>query len=279
MKLSIITINYNNREGLRKTIESVIHQTFTDYEYIIIDGGSTDGSRELIEQYQSHLSYWCSEPDKGIYNAMNKGVQHAHGEYVNFMNSGDCLHNDNTLKEVFEGKAYDEEILIGQVLCVGTDKIANKHIIGKNPVDFWIVKIGFCHQGAFIPLSLQKKHLYDEGLKIVSDWKFWLQSIVFDNNKVCNLNQIVADYDMTGISSDSRYHDLMNQEREQVMTTLFSTSLRDVFNELDNIHHSIYYMRLIYLKKHSPLLYNVARSLLAFLLLLLGVTNKKLLAS
>lgn len=79
MKLSIITINYNNREGLKKTIESVLSQTFTDYEYIIIDGGSTDGSRELIEQYQSHLSFWCSEPDKGIYNAMNKGIAKARG--------------------------------------------------------------------------------------------------------------------------------------------------------------------------------------------------------
>ena len=77
MKLSIITINYNNKAGLQKTIDSVVAQTWRDFEWIIIDGGSTDGSKELIEQYQQHFAYWCSEPDKGVYNAMNKGIDKA----------------------------------------------------------------------------------------------------------------------------------------------------------------------------------------------------------
>jgi glycosyltransferase involved in cell wall biosynthesis len=89
MKLSVITINYNNAIGLRKTIESVVNQTFRDYEYIIIDGGSTDGSVDVIKEYADKIDYWVSEPDKGIYNAMNKGVAAAHGEYTNFLNSGD----------------------------------------------------------------------------------------------------------------------------------------------------------------------------------------------
>ena len=89
MKLSIITVNLNNLEGLKKTYESVVSQTFTDYEWLVIDGGSTDGSREFIEQHQDKFAYWCSEPDKGIYNAMNKGIVRAKGEYLNFMNSGD----------------------------------------------------------------------------------------------------------------------------------------------------------------------------------------------
>lgn len=276
MKLSIITINYNNREGLKKTIESVLSQTFTDYEYIIIDGGSTDGSRELIEQYQDLLAYWCSEPDKGIYNAMNKGVQHAHGEYVNFMNSGDCLHNENTLKEVFEGKEYEEEIVTGQLLNMDTGKLLRKY---EENILLYIVKSTLNHQGSFIRREWLQKYPYDENLKIVSDWKFWVETIILDKARVRIIDTIVGEQDMTGISTDGRYHDLMSQEREQVMNALFSPTLRDVFNELDDIHHSIYYLRLIYLKKHSPLLYNVARSLLAFLLLLLGVTNKKLLAS
>lgn len=79
-KLSIITINLNNYNGLKRTINSIISQTFTDYEWIVIDGGSTDGSRELIEQYSNLFAYWCSEPDKGIYNAMNKGIRHIKGE-------------------------------------------------------------------------------------------------------------------------------------------------------------------------------------------------------
>ena len=97
MKLSIITVNLNNRDGLKKTIDSVISQTFKDFEWIVIDGGSTDGSRELIEQYVNHFAYWVSEPDKGVYNAMNKGVKKAKGEYLQFLNSGDWLRDENTV--------------------------------------------------------------------------------------------------------------------------------------------------------------------------------------
>lgn len=93
MKLSIITVNLNNRDGLKRPIDSVVSQTFTNYEWIVIDGGSTDGSRELIEQYSNHFAYWCNEPDKGIYNAMNKGIAHAKGEWLQFLNSGDVLYS------------------------------------------------------------------------------------------------------------------------------------------------------------------------------------------
>ena len=96
MKLSIITINLNNREGLQKTIESVISQTFRDFEWIVIDGGSTDGSAELIKQYAAHFAYWVSESDKGIYNAMNKGIRQAKGEWLQFLNSGDQLYEETT---------------------------------------------------------------------------------------------------------------------------------------------------------------------------------------
>src|SRR5690348_17657794 len=107
-KLSIITINLNNVKGLQKTMESVFAQTFTDYEYIIIDGGSTDGSVSEIKKHQNKLVYWISENDKGIYNAMNKGIVKANGEYILFMNSGDYLYTDNTIKEVFQ-KSNNED--------------------------------------------------------------------------------------------------------------------------------------------------------------------------
>ena len=101
-QLSIITINYNNLAGLQKTFESVFNQTFQDFEYIVIDGGSTDGSKELIEQYHDKIDYWVSEPDSGIYNAMNKGIVRANGEYLQFLNSGDSLLGENILKNVFK---------------------------------------------------------------------------------------------------------------------------------------------------------------------------------
>ena len=90
MRYSIITVNYNNKEGLRKTIESVVCQTSRDYEFIVIDGGSKDGSADVLKEYDSQITYWVSEPDKGVYYAMNKGIIQAHGDYLNFMNSGDC---------------------------------------------------------------------------------------------------------------------------------------------------------------------------------------------
>ena len=104
MKLSVITINYNNRDGLRKTIESVVNQTCRDFEYIIIDGGSTDGSVDVIKQYADRIDYWVSEPDKGIYHAMNKGIAVAHGEYLNFMNSGDCFYESTVVENVLQLK-------------------------------------------------------------------------------------------------------------------------------------------------------------------------------
>ena len=101
-KLSIITINYNNFEGLNRTLKSVINQNLKNFEYIVIDGGSTDGSKELIEKYADKISYWVSEPDRGIYHAMNKGIVKASGEYLLFMNSGDLFYNNFILNEVID---------------------------------------------------------------------------------------------------------------------------------------------------------------------------------
>ena len=112
MKLSVITINFNNRDGLRKTIESVVNQTFKDFEYIIIDGGSTDGSVDVIKEYADRIDYWVSEPDKGIYNAMNKGIDVAKGEYCIFMNSGDCFYVNDVYENVFR-ELDGVDIIIG----------------------------------------------------------------------------------------------------------------------------------------------------------------------
>ena len=99
--LSIITINYNNKKGLLKTINSIKEQSFIDFEWIIIDGGSTDGSVEIIRENESRIAYWISEPDKGVYDAMNKGILRANGVWLNFMNSGDTFEGKDTLRNVF----------------------------------------------------------------------------------------------------------------------------------------------------------------------------------
>ena len=113
MKFSIITVNYNNKEGLRNTIESVIHQTFHDFEYLIIDGGSTDGSVDVLQEYNQQIDYWVSEKDSGIYNAMNKGIAKANGEYLNFMNSGDCFYSLDILERVAKYQ-YNTDFIVGK---------------------------------------------------------------------------------------------------------------------------------------------------------------------
>lgn len=100
MTVSIITITYNAERFLERTIQSVLAQEDTDYEYIIIDGGSTDGTLAIIKRYESHITTWISEPDRGLYDAMNKGLHRAQGEYVWFMNAGDTLHDSQTLENL-----------------------------------------------------------------------------------------------------------------------------------------------------------------------------------
>ena len=101
MKLSIITINFNDAKGLEKTIQSVINQTYKDFEYIVVDGASTDGSVDVIKKYSNKLTHWVSEPDTGIYNAMNKGTRMASGEYCLYLNSGDFLADNDVLEKAF----------------------------------------------------------------------------------------------------------------------------------------------------------------------------------
>ncbi|MFZ3274524.1 MAG: glycosyltransferase, partial [Lutibacter sp.] len=121
MLLSIITINFNNLEGLKKTMASVLGQTWKEFEYIIIDGGSTDGSAAYIESQSQHLNYWVSESDKGIYNAMNKGIKVAHGEYLLFLNSGDEFYDLEVL-EKNNAAIHTEDFVYFDILLIFANK-------------------------------------------------------------------------------------------------------------------------------------------------------------
>ena len=176
MKYSIITINYNNRDGLKNTIESITNQSFNDYEYIIIDGGSTDGSVDVIKEYQ-RISYWISEKDNGIYNAMNKGVKVSHGEYLLFINSGDMLYNMNVLEntlpylkaDIVHGIAENISSPVSPLCLV---KISNR----KEPFSPTLH-----HQACLFRRKLFNNSFYDEKYKIVSDWKFYIEQIMIHN--------------------------------------------------------------------------------------------------
>ena len=212
MKLSIITINYNNARGLERTIKSVICQTFTNYEYIIVDGGSTDGSLEVINKYADHISKWVSEPDEGIYNAMNKGTRMASGEYFNYMNSGDCFCDAHVLEDIFLSN-NNSDIITGMHEPNG---IRN---VGKNGITMLsLYKWAIDHQASFIRRELCIKHPYDEKYKIVSDWKFFIEVLIFDNCSFKYIERNIVKVESGGISETQ--HQLDSQERNAVLHEL-----------------------------------------------------------
>ncbi len=198
MTLSIITINYNNRDGLQKTIDSVLAQTWKDFEWIVIDGGSTDGSRELIEQYQEHFAYYCSEPDRGVYHAMNKGIAKAQGEYLNFMNSGDTFYEKDTLQKVFN-KKRSADILYGDCLMI----FENRKELRRYPQPMELYALygrPICHQAMMIRTLLLKDVGYDESYKICADYKHLLE-VTMNGATFEHVGVVVCQYDTSGISS------------------------------------------------------------------------------
>lgn len=214
MKYSIITINFNNREGLCKTIESVVSQSFKDYEYIIIDGGSTDGSVDVIKQYADKIDYWVSEPDKGIYNAMNKGILKAHGEYLNFMNSGDYFFDNNVLEKV---NPFLKADIIQGLIYDNAKKDFSKIYFDKLSMRYFYEGT-IWHQAGFFNKSLFKDSLYNENYKIVSDWLFYMQKIIFENKKIDIIPICVAFFEGDGISSNNTK--LNSEERKKALQSL-----------------------------------------------------------
>ncbi len=199
--LSIITVNLNNKIGLESTIKSVINQSYKNYEFLVIDGGSQDGSAGLIDNFKDTLTYWVSEKDKGIYHAMNKGIKQAKGAYCLFLNSGDWLVNDTVLESVFLEKPT-ADILIGQ--CRISEK--GKLVFITNPPTSLTLKsfIGntLPHQATFIKTALFDQFgPYEEQYRINADFAFWIRAIILGNCSTAVLDVLISDYNLDGISS------------------------------------------------------------------------------
>lgn len=248
MKLSVITINYNNRDGLRKTVESVINQTSTQYEYIVIDGGSTDGSVDVIKEYTDKIDYWVSEPDKGIYNAMNKGIAVAKGEYCIFLNSGDWFYDNKILSLIFPH--LDGTDVVAGHLKLDTDGIW----YAPEEVTMSMLYGGktLSHPATFIKTSLLKRYYYDESYKIVSDWKFFIQIFIYDNASYKPINLIISMFDTNGISStnknlctDETFCVLKNDFNHRVYDYYLSHSIDDD-GRLYNIIRQTKYRKIVY---------------------------------
>ena len=225
-KLSIITINYNNLEGLKRTFESVVNQTWQEFEYIIIDGGSTDGSAEYIKSQENNIDYWVSEPDSGIYNAMNKGILKASGEYLLFLNSGDHLFSNFVLEEN-HNFLFEKDLICFNLNFV--DDI--KSWIGKYPnqLNFsHFILDTLPHPATFIKKQLfETVGLYNERFKIVSDWKFFIESICKFNCSYIRIDETLSTFYLDGLSSRPQNKGLIFRERQEVLESNFSAYLEN----------------------------------------------------
>ncbi len=235
MRLSIITINYNNLAGLQKTIESVVSQTFRDFEWIVIDGGSVDGSRELIERYTNSFSYWVSEPDKGIYNAMNKGIVVAKGDYLLFLNSGDWLCDEMALERSFSHHPT-KDIVYGDLFFVENNSVIGERRYPKELSLRFFYQSTICHNASFIRRELFQKELYDEHYRIASDWVFFLKQALI-NASFEYLGEIVLCYDTSGISTINK--ELVKQEREVVLKEFIPEMLVRDFNAMSEMEATL----------------------------------------
>jgi glycosyltransferase involved in cell wall biosynthesis len=231
---SIITVNLNNKDGLKKTIESVFEQSFKDYEYRVIDGESNDGSVEVIKQYDHYLSDWVSEPDKGIYNAMNKGIKRSNGLYLLFLNSGDVLAGNDVLQKVFE-EAEEKDIIYGHYKM-------NENLY-KSPTqlsfsNFWHRSI--CHQSVFFSKKLFDQYgLYDDSLKIAADW-FFLVYVLFkkDSSYKC-IDLPISIIEPGGVSNSiETYKNVTSAERNYIYKTYFPGFYQD-YQELAQLRLTI----------------------------------------
>ncbi len=218
MRLSIITINWNNAQGLEKTIRSVVSQNYKDFEYVVIDGGSNDGSVDIIKRYAEAFPInWLSEPDKGIYNAMNKGIAKASGEYLHFLNSGDMLlDNDVVAKMIGQiDRNNYPDILVGRMIKQMPDGSLYRNPVNDNYSFIRFYNASLPHPTTYIKKELFDKYgLYDESLKIVSDWKWFMQVVAFNGVKPIAVDVDVTIFDMTGISNTN--NELRMAERRSV---------------------------------------------------------------
>jgi glycosyltransferase involved in cell wall biosynthesis len=227
MLVSIITVNLNDRVGLERTCASVFKQSFTDYEHIIIDGASVDGSLDYIETHSDKFSYWISEPDSGVYCAMNKGIRQAKGKYLLFLNSGDVFFCNNSLQNVSKD-LYSVDFIYSNINV----KDNFKEYINKPPK---ILSFRYLydnvppHQATFIRREVFKKFgYYDESLKIVADWKFFLLAVCKYNATYLYLDKTFTTFYIGGISTNPKNRNQMEAERNQVLEKEFSILLEDI---------------------------------------------------
>ena len=268
MKLSIITVNYNNAEGLKRTLDSVASQTFREFEHIIIDGGSTDNSVNVIKEYIRQLKIgnrklenvkWVSESDKGIYDAMNKGIAKASGEYLYFLNGGDCLASSNALESMSE-HLKDYDIIVGRVyFSENGERNSTSPLLSEKDMSLYNMYLrGINHQSAFIKRELLVQNPYDTSVKMGADWKFFVQAIVLGGASIKFVDTIFADFDRTGLSADTQ---AIRKERVEILSTFIPERIARDYIAIEPHYYEV--VRVEWLLRH-PFWYKIYRGLTTF---------------
>lgn len=196
--ITIVTVCLNAVREIETTILSVLNQTYSNIEYIVIDGGSTDGTKDIIQKYQRRIAHYISEPDKGIYDAMNKGIDLATGEWINFMNAGDCFVNENVITNTVPALQGGHDVVFGNTIMANGRQM--KLSKGKLYPDRF-PKIG--HQSSFVKTSLMKENHFNTKYIISADFDF-LYKMYKGGKAFFYLDMEVALYNMDGTSSNHR---------------------------------------------------------------------------
>jgi glycosyltransferase involved in cell wall biosynthesis len=170
--VTIVTVTYNAEALLEETILSVLNQSFPHIEYIIVDGGSADGTVEIIQKYEAQIAFWVSEPDEGIYDAMNKAVSRATGKWINFMNAGDTFCSHQTLWDLFLHDVDDCDVIYGDRYYV---KQHTKRLQKAKPIETILERMPFGHQAAFLRTSLMKQRLYNTTYRFAADYDLFVR--------------------------------------------------------------------------------------------------------
>lgn len=198
--ITIITVVFNGEKYIEKTIRSILSQTYNNIEYIVIDGGSTDGTIEIVRKYRGKISYWISEPDNGIFDAMNKGASVATGEYIYYLNAGDAFYSDNTLFDVVnhlnDNQVNAYTLLVGNVLLTHNGKdLRFAPVVGTN----------LPHQGAFVKTEIVKKYKFDSKLKIYGDSDLWYRMNMGGEFAPIHIANTICRFPLDGVGSSPRF--------------------------------------------------------------------------
>ena len=271
MKVSVITVCYNAVSNIEKTIRSVLEQTYSDIEYIVIDGGSIDGTIDIINKYSNYITRFVSESDNGIYDAMNKGIKLSSGEWLSFMNAGDIYTSSNTLKLfVEEIPLFNQDnkstikILRGNIVRVYPQiKVLSTGITKQKPGLIDMLNNTFHHQACLIHSSLFKEFgLYSTEYKLCSDWKFFFDCVVLHHVESKYVNMVVSHFMMDGESSLNTTEYI--KEQRHYIKKVYGEELSEILYEL-SVYRKSFFIRQYYIL-HELLINNIPPRLFVCLL-------------